>query len=190
MSEPQIQLTVEYRDIQGFPGYKVGSDGSVLTSLKVIHIKGGRRGETVTASSGVWRPISHWTDRKGYCNVSLRNGGRKHNKLVHRLVLEAFIGPCPSGMECRHFPDRSPSNNSVDNLLWGTQSENSADKMLHGTDLRGERHPSSRLKDEHIREIFFLRAAGWTQKRLAEKLGVSRSMIGRILCRKAWSHIK
>lgn len=57
--------------------------------------------------------------------------------LVHRLVLEAFVGPCPPGMECRHFPDRDPTNNRLDNLSWATRKQNMEDKASHGTNRKG-----------------------------------------------------
>lgn len=59
---------------------------------------------------------------------------RVHGKtrLVHRLVLEAFVGPCPPGHECCHR-DGDPSNNCLDNLYWGTRSDNVRDAIQHGT---------------------------------------------------------
>jgi hypothetical protein len=53
--------------------------------------------------------------------------------MVHRLVLEAFVGPCPIGMQCRHFPDPNPANCNLKNLQWGTPMENTEDKRVHGT---------------------------------------------------------
>lgn len=53
------------------------------------------------------------------------------NKYIHRLVLEAFVGPCPDGMEALHS-DGNKTNNNVDNLRWGTPSENNRDIVKHG----------------------------------------------------------
>ncbi|QZE10566.1 hypothetical protein SEA_SCOOBYDOOBYDOO_251 [Mycobacterium phage ScoobyDoobyDoo] len=52
-------------------------------------------------------------------------------RLVHRLVLEAFVGPCPPGMETRHLDD-DPSNNRLSNLCWGTRLENTMDRVQNG----------------------------------------------------------
>lgn len=52
-------------------------------------------------------------------------------KLVHRLVLEAFVGPCPDGMEGCHWDD-DPDNNHVSNLRWATRSDNEFDKVRNG----------------------------------------------------------
>lgn len=68
-----------------------------------------------------------------YYNVNLwHNGAMKHHK-IHRLVAEAFHGPCPVNQECRHL-DGNPLNNVSSNLKWGTKKENAQDRMAHGTD--------------------------------------------------------
>ena len=51
---------------------------------------------------------------------------------VHRLVLEAWVGPCPDGYECCHN-DGDFRNNTVSNLRWDTRSNNGRDKREHGT---------------------------------------------------------
>ena len=51
---------------------------------------------------------------------------------VARLVLEAFVGPCPSGQECLHR-DGNPQNNILANIHWGTHSQNMQDRERHGT---------------------------------------------------------
>src|SRR5699024_6464865 len=50
---------------------------------------------------------------------------------VHRLVLEAFVGPCPDGMEACHWDD-DKTNNHVSNLRWATQSDNMHDRVRNG----------------------------------------------------------
>lgn len=54
---------------------------------------------------------------------------------VHVLVLEAFVGPAPGGMECCHWDD-DPSNNRLENLRRGTRSDNMRDRVRNG------RHPA------------------------------------------------
>jgi len=53
-------------------------------------------------------------------------------KRVHRLVLEAFIGPAPKGTICCHN-DGDPTNNRLENLRWDTHSSNTRDAIRHGT---------------------------------------------------------
>jgi HNH endonuclease/NUMOD4 motif len=57
---------------------------------------------------------------------------RRVARKVHHLVLEAFVGPRPEGMEALHWDD-DPSNNHLINLRWGTHSENVHDSVRNGT---------------------------------------------------------
>ena len=47
-------------------------------------------------------------------NLYAADGNAKMEK-VHRLVLEAFVGPNPPGLECCHN-NGDPSDNRVENL--------------------------------------------------------------------------
>lgn len=51
---------------------------------------------------------------------------------VHTLVLEAFRGPRPIGMECCHN-NGNGHDNHLSNLRWDTPSSNNKDKVRHGT---------------------------------------------------------
>ena len=55
----------------------------------------------------------------------------KDDRTVHRLVLEAFVGPCPPGMEACHNND-IPSDNRLENLRWDTKSRNAFDAVGNG----------------------------------------------------------
>lgn len=127
------QSIVIYKDIPGFPGYRAGDDGSVW-SCRVSAGVPGVRG-SVPRTTDTWHRLQPRVGRKGYLHVTLRCNSRSYGRWVHRLVLEAFIGPRPDGMECRHFPDRNPGNNRLGNLAWGTREQNEQDKAndrLHG----------------------------------------------------------
>jgi hypothetical protein len=80
-----------------------------------------------TTSGKILKPTPR---TKGHLAVSLHNMGRK-SVAVHKLVLEAFVGPAPVGMECCHN-DGIPSNNVLSNLRWGTKSSNALDQVKHG----------------------------------------------------------
>lgn len=61
---------------------------------------------------------------EGYTAINFKRVGIKQRTVqVHRLVAEAFIGPCPEGMECDHI-DRDRQNNHVSNLRWVTHHFN------------------------------------------------------------------
>jgi HNH endonuclease/NUMOD4 motif len=71
----------------------------------------------------------------GHFSVTLGNlgvGMNEHRRAVHRLVMEVFVGPCPDGMEVRHL-NGVPGDNRVENLKYGTHTENVLDAVAHGT---------------------------------------------------------
>ena len=47
-------------------------------------------------------------------------------------LLEAFVGPCPSGQEACHAND-DPRDNRLENLRWDTRSANALDSVRNGT---------------------------------------------------------
>ena len=69
----------------------------------------------------------------GKVSVNLSRRNKPETRSVPRLVLEAFIGPCPPGHEACHN-DGNLTNNRLDNLRWDSHIENIADKFRHGTD--------------------------------------------------------
>ena len=121
-------MTETWLPVVGFEGlYEVSDLGSVR-SLRRRTPAGMRGGKLLKASS----------DPNGYQHVGLYRDGRGTTIRVHRLVLEAFVGPCPVGMEARHFPDPDKRNNALVNLGWTTSSTNNLDQVIHGT------HPHAR----------------------------------------------
>lgn len=118
----------EWRDIPGYEGYyQVSNLGQVRSMDRVITYRDGR----VRASKGK-KLKSRPSKAGGYPLVTLSRSSSTTSCYIHRLVLEAFVGPAPTGMECRHL-DGNPENNSVENLKWGTRYENIHDQIRHGT---------------------------------------------------------
>lgn len=72
----------------------------------------------VRSARGVLRPSA---SASGHLSVVL--GRSVGTKQVHQLVMSAFVGPRPKGMEVLHL-DHDPSNNARVNLKYGTRSEN------------------------------------------------------------------
>lgn len=82
------------------------------------------------------RERSLYTRPDKHLGVSLCKDGDQISAKVHQLVLLAFIGPRPDGMETRHL-DGEAANNTLQNLVYGTHSENTLDSVRHGTDSNG-----------------------------------------------------
>lgn len=104
---------------------------------------------------------------------------------MHRLVLEAFVGPRPRRMVARHL-DGDQSNNAVGNLAWGTPSENATDRLDHGRTPRGEGNAKAKLTDDQVREIRSLLSQGELPGDVAKRYGVSRPTIIYIRDGKRW----
>lgn len=66
-----------------------------------------------------------------YHQVTLSMSGTRRSHHVHRLVLEAFRGPCTEDQVARHLND-DPSDNRLENLAWGSHSENGFDAVRNG----------------------------------------------------------
>lgn len=78
-------------------------------------------------------------DRNGYLRVRLSRGGIVTNRVVHRLVCEAFHGPAPEGRPWALHGERGESVNTPDNLRWGTPKDNARDRVRDGNDHKANR---------------------------------------------------
>jgi hypothetical protein len=167
---------VVHRAIDGFGNYSVGSDGSVWSRAVIGRADG---------ISGRWRRLKPVIRKTGHENVFLGHG---NTRSVHRLVLEAFVGPCPSGMECCHN-DGNPRNNRVRNLRWGTDTDNAADQREHGVRACGRKIWTAKVDEDRVREIRSLKRSGLSLTQLAARFGVTASHMSRIASGKAWRHV-
>lgn len=113
----------EWRAIPGHEGaFEVSSHGRVR-SLSRLDAQGRRRVGKMRRL--VRQPSGHFT-------VALRFNRVRQTFLVHHLVLLAFVGPRPDGMEGCHWDD-NPGNNRLENLRWDTRSANCLDSVRNGT---------------------------------------------------------
>ena len=71
------------------------------------------------ARPGAWstRILKQKTTQKGYREVKLFKGGKRHYFRVHRIVAEAFV-PNPKKLEFINHKDERKSNNEASNLEW------------------------------------------------------------------------
>ncbi len=170
--------TEEWRSVPGRDGlYEVSNLGRVRSYLK--------RGNAINKRRDTPKLINP-SPAKGYPEVTLQ-GGTKYR--VHQLVLEAFDGPCPSGLEGCHG-DGDRTNNRKSNLRWDSHQANAADQVRHGRCYLRRGGPSgtkgtSRLPAEAISEIRTkYTPRSYSQRRLGREYGVSQSLINKILAHK------
>lgn len=179
-------MHVEYQGLDEYPGYRFGSDGSIWSCHRMGPNPLRKLGST-------WRQMRVHPKKVGtpHLEIGIMNrDGKKITRFVHKLIIEAFLGPCPKGMLARHFPDRDPANNHITNLRYGTAKQNAEDRDRDGKTVRGEKHHRAKITDNDVREI---RAApnGYGQiKELCDKYGLDRTVIWQIRKRKIWTHVE
>lgn len=175
----------EWKDVPGYEGrYQVSNRGRVRSRPRWVRTVGGDGIPTQRLCPG--KVLSPRGPRPF---VELWIGNTSVKERVCRLVLLAFVGPCPKGMEACHFPDHDTRNNRLENLRWDTRKANSRDREAHGTMIRGESHYHATLTEEMVREARKLRALGWTYRLLGERYGCGTPAIYKAVQGITWSHI-
>ncbi len=169
MPDPQTQLV----GLPGFRGYYVRQDGSVWS-----------------IRTGELRRLKGIQQRSGYLMVSLYQGSRKKVRgcLIHRLILECFVGPCPRPKQARHLNGKR-NDNRLENLAWGSARENAKDRETHGTTARGERSAGAVLTESNILKARDTIIRGRSQKTVATELGVHPSTLSDALRGRSWKHL-
>jgi hypothetical protein len=171
-----------WKAVPGFDGwYEVSDQGRVRSWFKAQH---GRRDIPVQ--------LSPEQDARGYRRVRLRFEPCVYRKrMVHALILETFVGDCPTGHVCCHG-NGAPSDNRLVNLRWGTPSENTDDKFLHGTQPIGTGAYNSRLTEAAVawaRKVYVPRDPQYGCTPLANTLNVSISTLYSAISGVTWKHV-
>lgn len=162
--------------VPGYEGrYSVSSDG---------HIR----------SLSTYRPncggiLATWQNCRGYHYVTLRDAsGAKKAHGVHRVVLSAFIGPCPLGKQAAHN-NGDVNDNRLANLRWATAKENSADRRAHGRTVIGEAQASAKLDRHAVKTIKKMKVLGFSAYETARLACVHPTTIDRIWAGETWKHV-
>jgi hypothetical protein len=149
----------KYKLLPGHPSVLVGDDGSVWLST---------------------------TERFSVCG--LNSGGYKRFRvdtvgwLVHRAVLVAHDREPEEGEVCRHL-NGDRLDNRLENLAWGTISENRMDSTLHGT--------GSKLSEDDVRKIRnLLMRSALSHRQIAWLFGVCGGAVHNISTGRTWSWVE
>lgn len=175
MSAANSTTRQRFRTIKRFRGYRFGRDGTTWSR---------RPRNGIGPLLKTWRLLAGSINDDGYHIIALAS----HPYQAHRLILEAFRGPCPKGMQACHN-DGDRSNNRVSNLRWDTIKNNHADKMKHGTQQIGSLNPAAKLTPKNVVAIRSRREKGEGGIALANEFKVARNTILNIVSRRNWKHI-
>lgn len=162
---------VIWKPVLGFLDYEISNNGRV------------RR--VIANENAPCKELHPQKMTRGYLKIILYSYRNRFQMSVHRLVLDAFVGPAPEGHVCNH-KDGNKHNNHVDNLEWVTRGDN----IRHAVKVLGVRQ-SAKVTPDQVREIRRLYATGkYTQGQLGKHYGIDGSAISYIVTRRNWSHIE
>jgi hypothetical protein len=165
-----------WTEINGWKGYEVSNLGNVRSWFNT-------HGQIIGP-----KPIKCTLNYKNRPVIRVRRNGKKCTLAVHRLVLEAFVSPCPEGMQACHYDD-NPLNNKLENLRWDTCKNNVLDGLRNQTAARGEKQRNAKLTGPevlNIRERYF---KGESTGSIAKDFGVSCTSIRGVTSGDTWKHI-
>jgi hypothetical protein len=112
-------------------------------------------------------------------------------RIVSRIVCELVYGPAPSAKHNALHTCGKGDLACVNprHIYWGTQKDNMADRLKHGTANRGERHGLSKLTENDVRQIRSL-ALTMTQRQIAKQFDLTFQAINDIVRRKNWGWLE
>lgn len=166
----------KWAEVAGSEGrYEVSNDGLVRSR----NYKG----------RGLTKILSLQPKRRGHLMVGLLLLGRRRWRYVHQLVLEAFVGSRPFPAAVARHLNGDPSDNRVENLAWGTKSQNAMDAVAHGTHCcnRGERNGQALLTEAQALQAL---KSDQSPRELAKRFGVSPAAIYAIRSGQTWGYLR
>lgn len=124
-----------WRPVPGFEGlYEVSDQGGVRSVERTVNYRDGRVRDYPSVD------LATSDNGYGYRVVTLSQGkGVKKVRLVHQLVMEAFVGPRPEGWDTCHG-NNVKSDNRLENLRYDTREANLADSNWL-SEMCGRGHP-------------------------------------------------
>ena len=126
-----------------------------------------------------------WTgeNSKGYGRVTFQ----QRKQFVHRLAWLAEHGAFPK--QCVLHRCDNPLCFTIEHLFLGTKRLNNADRDQKGRTAKGEKLPTSKLKEFQIPEMRQRRDEGETLQSLSERFHVCIKTVWDITTRRKWKHV-
>lgn len=170
-----------WKNIDDFSKYQISNQGQIKVRL-----------------TWDFRLLKSGKTKEGYSRIMLYRNNRCYCKLIHRLVLEAFVGKCPEGLEANH-KDGVKANNHINNLEWITHLENAqhavktglyAKRHYHYYNRNGEKNSYSKLKNG---EVWLIKRLLWFDiscAKISRMFKVHADTICTIKKGETWQHVE
>lgn len=167
-----------WKDIPDYEGkYQASSLGRIKSLKRKV------RGENPYTHKEFFRTVPERILRPGtYCkggHVSVVLGHGENGKPVHQLVALTFLGPRPKGFDKLHI-NGNPKDNRVENLMYGTRTENILDVYLQEKAWRC-------LTIYDVVKIRKLLELGMRGVDIAHEMGISQSCVSGVKCGRTFS---
>lgn len=173
--EVNIMENEVWKDIPGYEGrYQASSLGQIKSLGRAFERKDWRSGMVTQVPVNGRILVPGRFNTPGHLSVFLRDKLHPNGigKPVHQLVMLAFVGSVPKGMEVLH-KNGDPADNRVTNLRYGSRSENMCDRYRHA-------QQGLKLTIRDVVEIRGLLRQGVQQRLIALQYSVSDTTISNI----------
>lgn len=160
-----------WKDIPEYVGkYQVSNLGRIKSLKRKVHGVNHYTGKSFlrTVPERILRPGKYC--KSGHLSVILGRGS--NGKPVHQLVMLAFQGETPKGMEILHI-NGNPNDNRINNLRYGSRTDNILDVYKIGKLWR-------KLSIHDVKEIRIRLTNGETGHSIALDYNVTDSSISNI----------
>lgn len=185
MTVATLRNMENWKNVIGFEGRYMVSDLGRIKSIIVKDSRGQKRTPKILKQTPYRK--NGKVLRLLLTLMDYSNG--RHTRMVHTLVMEAFVGKRPNGYHICHNNGDS-QDNRLKNLRYGSPSENEHDKIEHGTSQRGENNIKSKLTLEQVLEIKSLDLTEYgSLKKTADKYNVSSVTISHIQKGRQWAWV-
>lgn len=157
-------------NIPGYPGYHISKRGKIYSRWDV-------NGRGILSKR--YHLKQPHLNKKGRYIIGLSQPGIGTTKwLVHRLVALVYL-PNPEGLPYVCHKDNVPTNNSVNNLYWGTQKDNMSQASKEGRMIQAKGKDSVHYKGTEIQRSYIPRLInlGFTRKEISEIMNLGVQLV-------------
>lgn len=157
-------------NIPGYPDYHISKRGKIYSRWDV-------NGKGILSKR--YHLKQPHLNKNGRYIIGLSQPGIGTTKwLVHRLVALVYL-PNPEGLPYVCHKDNVPTNNSVNNLYWGTQKDNMSQASKDGRMIQAKGKDSVHYKGTEIQRSYIPRLInlGFTRKEISEIMNLGVQLV-------------
>ena len=157
-------------NIPGYPGYHISKRGKIYSRWDI-------NGKGILSRR--YHLKQPHLNKNGRYIIGLSQPGIGTTKwIVHRLVALVYL-PNPEGLPYVCHKDNVPTNNSVNNLYWGTQKDNMSQASKEGRMIQAKGKDSVHYKGTEIQRSYIPRLInlGFTRKEISEIMNLGVQLV-------------